>query len=76
MCKEGWCVRLGQGGGNFLKYLKRGGTENREGKTNILKRGGQTGSRDGWGHWNPLNKDLIGVISATRAFETFVSYSH
>ena len=31
MCKKGWCVRLGQdggslceGGGNCLKYLKRG----------------------------------------------------
>ena len=45
MCKEGWCVGLGQeggflreGAGNYLKYLKRGGAEKRGGETKILKR--------------------------------------
>ena len=41
MCKEGWCVKLGleevaEGGGNYLKYLKRGGgTEKRGGVKKI-----------------------------------------
>ena len=40
MCKEGWCVGLGQeglseGGGKYLKYIKRSGTEKRGGETNI-----------------------------------------
>ena len=46
MCKEGWCVKLGQdgifreGGGNCLKYLKSGwkGKEGRENKD--FKKGG------------------------------------
>ena len=30
---------LREGGGKCVKYLKRGGTETREGETKILKRG-------------------------------------
>ena len=33
------------GGGNCLKYIKRGGTEKRGGDTKFLKRRGQAGSR-------------------------------
>ena len=41
-------MALCEGGGNCLKYLKRGGTERRGGKTKILKKGGgQAGSRGG-----------------------------
>ena len=53
-------MALCEGGGNCLKYLKRGGTERRGGKTKILKKGGgQAGSRGGClrkggGLWNPL----------------------
>ena len=47
MCKEGWCIELGQeggslheGSGNCLKYLKREkGIEMQEVETKILKRG-------------------------------------
>ena len=35
-----------EGGGNCLKYLKRGGTEKRGGETKILKRG-ELGSKGG-----------------------------
>ena len=38
---------LREGGRNCLKYLKRGGTENRRGESKILKRGGQAELRDG-----------------------------
>ena len=48
MCKEGWCVKLGQEGvawgwGNCLKYLKRRweGKERRENKD--FKKGGKVG---------------------------------
>ena len=54
MFKEDRCVRLGQngvclrqGGGNCLKYLKRGGIERRGGETKILKRGASWVK--GWG---------------------------
>ena len=53
MYKEGWCVALGQegsclheGGGNYLKYLKKGGIEKREGETKILTREGAS-----WVKW-------------------------
>ena len=45
-----------EGGGNCIKYLKRGGTEKRARDTKILKRG-KAGSRGGClkkGGWNPL----------------------
>ena len=35
------------GGGECLKYLKRGGIEKRKGDTKILKEGGASGSRGG-----------------------------
>ena len=40
MCKEGWCVRLGQeglceGGGTVLNTLKGGGTEKKGEETKI-----------------------------------------
>ena len=38
---------LREGGGNCLKYLKRGGTERRGEETKILKRGGQARSMGG-----------------------------
>ena len=41
MCKEGWCVRLGQEGvawgGELWNTLEGGGTEKRGGETKILK---------------------------------------
>ena len=47
MCKESWCVGLGQeggslreGGGDCLKYLQRGWIEKRRVETKILKREG------------------------------------
>ena len=46
MCKEGWCVGLGQergclceGGGTVWIALKEGGIEKREGETKIFKMG-------------------------------------
>ena len=63
MCKDGWCVKLGQevvreGVGNCLKYLRRG-WKGKEGRENIdFKKGGQAGSGGGClkkgGGWNPL----------------------
>ena len=51
MCKEGWCVELGQEGvswgGTVWNTLKRGGTEKTGEETKILKGGGQAGSRGG-----------------------------
>ena len=56
MCKEGWCVRLGQEevvweGGNCLKYLKGSGTEEGRGNKDFKNRGrgggGGAGSRGG-----------------------------
>ena len=47
MCKESWCVGLGQegvslreGGEDCLKYLQRGWIEKRGVETKILKREG------------------------------------
>ena len=45
MCKEGWCVRLGQEevvweGGNCLKYLKGSGTEEGRGNKDFKNGGG------------------------------------
>ena len=51
MCKDGWCVKLGQdvvreGVGNCLKYLRRG-WKGKEGRENIdFKKGG--GKLDQW----------------------------
>ena len=53
MCKEGWCVGLGQEevawgwGGTVWNTLKEGGSEKAEGEIKILKRRGQAGSRTG-----------------------------
>ena len=52
MCKEGWYVRLGQEGlhevgGTVWSTLKEDGTEKRWGKTNILRKRGEAGSRRG-----------------------------
>ena len=47
--KKVWLVGLGQEGferglgGNYLKYLKRGGTERRGGNRKIFKKGGKLG---------------------------------
>ena len=43
MCKEGWCVGLGQravawGWGDCLKYLKMCGTEKRGGERDLKRR--------------------------------------
>ena len=48
MCKEGWCIELGQvgdacGWGTVWNTLKGGATEKRWGETKILKRGGKLG---------------------------------
>ena len=53
MCKEGWCVRLGQEevvweGGNCLKYLKGSGTEEGRGNKDF-KNGGGGGEEQGQG---------------------------
>ena len=53
MCKEGWCVILGQEGvawgwgGTVWNTLKGGETEKSGGQTKILKRGG--GCLKKWG---------------------------
>ena len=52
MCKESWCVGLGQAvavrvEGTVSNTLKGGGAEKRGGETNILKRGGKLGQRVG-----------------------------
>ena len=64
MCKEVWCVGLGQKGlhdgeRNRLNYLKGGGTEKRGRETKILKRGRKLGYgvgvfNVGWVGWNLL----------------------
>ena len=50
MCKEGWCVRLGQEGGSLCKggelseiVLKEGGIEKRGVEAKMLKREGKLG---------------------------------
>ena len=47
---------LCEGGGDYLQYLKGGGTEKRGGETDILKRGklGQGVGALKRGNWNPL----------------------
>ena len=62
MCKEGWCVKLGQeglceGGGTVWNTLKGGGKEKWRRETKILKKGGKLGQGVGAlkrGAWNPL----------------------
>ena len=70
MCKEGWCVKLGleevtEGGGNYLKYLKRGWNR-KEGRGNKdFKKGNKLGQGVGalkrrrGGGWSPLTNYVI-----------------
>ena len=66
MCREGWCLGLGQEGvswdGGYLNYLKRGWNR-KEGRGNKgFKKGGQAWWRGGWlkgeGAWNPITYKL------------------
>ena len=67
MCKEGWCVRLGQsgvawGGGTIWNILKGSGTEKRGGETIILKMvwaGSGGGCLKRGGGWNRTMSKLI-----------------
>ena len=55
MCKEDWCVGLGQEGGflhesegNCLKYLKRGWNRKKWCGNKNFKKGRQAGLKGGW----------------------------
>ena len=52
MCNEGWCVRLGEeegawGGGNYLKYLKKGSNRKKGRGNKDFKKEGNLGRRSG-----------------------------
>ena len=70
MCKEGWCVGLGQEGvawgwgGTVWNTLKESGTEKRGGETKILKMEGKLGQvvgvlKRGGGAGTPLRTRII-----------------
>ena len=64
MCKEGWCIGLGQvgvawGRGTVWNTLKGGAAEKRGVETEILKKGSMLDQGVGAlkrGDWNPLTK--------------------
>ena len=82
--KGGWLDQgrrgLHEGGGNCLKYLKRGWNRKEGRRNKDFKDGEQTGSRGGWGAlkregWNPLTNYVSFLGGAPTSVTFFIHLS-